>query len=101
MNRALPFSRRAKRSRRSFAGLQKNDEIVSLGGKKVTRDSWLKTFARYGKGDHVPIVVKRDRRTIKAEIILGDPERFDYRIEEKPDATEQQRALRSAWLNAR
>ena len=83
------------------AGLQKNDEIVSLGGKKVTRDSWLKTFARYGKGDHVPIVVKRDRRTIKAEIILGDPERFDYRIEEKPDATEQQRALRSAWLNGK
>ncbi|HEY8413451.1 MAG TPA: PDZ domain-containing protein, partial [Pyrinomonadaceae bacterium] len=71
------------------AGLQKNDEIVSLGGKKVTKDSWLKTFARYEKGDPVPIVVKRDRRTIKAEIVLGEPERFEYRLEEKPDATDQ------------
>ena len=83
------------------AGLQKNDEIVSLGGKKVTKDSWLKTLARYKKGDRVPIVVKRDRRTIKGEIVLGDPERFDYRIEEKANATEQQRALRAAWLNGK
>jgi predicted metalloprotease with PDZ domain len=60
------------------AGLQKNDEIVSLAGKKVTKDSWLKTFARYKTGDRVPVVVKRDRRTIKAEIVLGEPERFEY-----------------------
>jgi predicted metalloprotease with PDZ domain len=83
------------------AGLQKNDEVISLAGKKVTRDSWFKTLARYGKGDRVPIVVKRDRRTIKAEMILGDPERFDYRIEEKTDATDQQHALRAAWLNGK
>jgi predicted metalloprotease with PDZ domain len=83
------------------AGLQKNDRIVSLGGKKVTRDSWLKTLARYKKGDTVPVVVKRDRRTINAEIILGEPERFDYRIEEQPNATDQQRALRAAWLNGK
>jgi predicted metalloprotease with PDZ domain len=83
------------------AGLQKNDEIVSLGGKKVTKDSWLKTFARYKKGDRVPVVVKRDRRTIKAEIVLGEPERFEYRLEEKPDATDQQRRLRAAWLSGK
>jgi predicted metalloprotease with PDZ domain len=81
------------------AGLQKNDVIVSLAGKKVSKDSWLKTLARYKKGDKVPVIVKRDRRTIKGEIILGEPERFDYRIEEKPNATDQQRALRSAWLS--
>lgn len=81
------------------AGLQKNDEIVSLGGKKVTKESWLKTLARFKKGDKVPIVVKRDRRTIKGEMILGEPERFEYRIEEKTDATDLQRALRAAWLS--
>jgi predicted metalloprotease with PDZ domain len=58
-------------------------------------------LAGYKKGDTVPVVVKRDRRTIKAEIILGDPERFDYRIEEKADATDQQRALRAVWLNGK
>ena len=81
------------------AGLQKNDEIVSLGGRKVTKDSWLKTLARYKKGDTVAVVVKRDRRTIKGEIILGEPERFEYTIEEKADATQQQRAIRTAWLS--
>jgi predicted metalloprotease with PDZ domain len=80
------------------AGLQKNDEIVSLAGRKVTKDTWLKTLARYKKGERVPIIVKRDRRTIKGEMILGDPERVEYRIEEKANVTDQQKALRSAWL---
>ena len=67
----------------------------------MTSDSWLKTLARYKTGDAVPIVVKRDRRTIKTSIVLGQPERFDYRIEEKPDATAEQKVLRAAWLNGR
>jgi predicted metalloprotease with PDZ domain len=83
------------------AGLQQRDEIVSLGGKKVTRDSWLKMLARYTTGDSVSFVVKRDRRTIKGAIVLAEPERFDYRIEERSDATDQQRALRAAWLNGK
>jgi hypothetical protein len=32
---------------------------------------------------------------------LGDPDRVEYRIEEKADATDQQKALRSSWLKAR
>ena len=31
----------------------------------------------------MPITVKRDRRTIQATLLLGPPERFEYRIEEK------------------
>jgi len=83
------------------AGLQANDEIVSLAGKAVTRDTWRQTLARFKPGDSVPITVKRDRRTIKASIVLGQPERFDYRIEEKPDATVDQKQLRVAWLSGK
>jgi predicted metalloprotease with PDZ domain len=83
------------------AGLQKNDEIISLGGKKLTKDTWLKTLAHYKKGDSVAIAVKRDRRTIKTSLVLGDPERFEYRIEERADATDQQRVLRAAWLSGK
>jgi hypothetical protein len=43
--------------------------------------------------------VKRDRRTIQATLVLGAPDRFEYRIVEKKDATPQQKALRTAWLN--
>jgi predicted metalloprotease with PDZ domain len=83
------------------AGLQSQDTIVSLGGKDVTKDSWLKTLARYKTGDSVPVVVRRDRRTIKTNIVLGQPERFDYRIEGRSDASAEQKALRAAWLSGK
>ncbi len=79
------------------AGLQAGDEIVSLAGKELTKQ-WLKTLARYKPGDSIPITVKRDRRTIKTTMVLKEPERFDYRIEESPTATSEQKALRIAWL---
>jgi predicted metalloprotease with PDZ domain len=80
------------------AGLQSNDRIVSLGGKEVTNDSWLKTLARFKTGESVPVTVKRDRRTIKTNVVLGQPERFEYSIEEKSDATSEQKILRVMWL---
>jgi len=81
------------------AGLQSGDQIVSLGGKEVTKDAWLKTLARFKTGDSVPVTVKRDRRTIKANIVLGQPERFDYAIEEKKDVSVEQKTLRAKWLS--
>jgi len=80
------------------AGLQEGDEIVSLGKKNVSRENFLVSLARYKQGDRVPVSVKRDRRTIQATLVLGAPERFEYRIEERRDATSQQQALRAAWL---
>lgn len=79
------------------AGLQAGDEIVLFAGKAITKQ-WLKTLAGYKSGDSIPITVKRDRRTIKTNIVLKEPERFDYRIEENPSATTEQKALRIAWL---
>jgi predicted metalloprotease with PDZ domain len=80
------------------AGLQPGDEILSLGRKGVTRENWLASLGRYKQGDRIPISVKRDRRTIQATLLLGAPERFEYRIAEKKDASVEQKALRSAWL---
>jgi predicted metalloprotease with PDZ domain len=60
--------------------------------------AWLKTLARYKAGDSIKIVVKRDRRTINTNLVLQEPERFDYRIEEDRRATAEQKALRNAWL---
>ncbi|HKP80534.1 MAG TPA: PDZ domain-containing protein [Pyrinomonadaceae bacterium] len=80
------------------AGLQSGDQIVSLGGKDVTADTWLKTLAHFKTGDSVPVIVKRDRRTIKTNIVPGQPERFEYSLEEKKDATVEQKTLRAKWL---
>jgi predicted metalloprotease with PDZ domain len=80
------------------AGLQEGDEIVSLGRKSVSRENWLVALARYKQGDRIPITVKRDRRTIQTIIVLREPERFEYRIEERKDVTPNQKALRATWL---
>jgi len=80
------------------AELQQGDEILSLGGKSVTPENWLGSLGRYKQGDRISISVKRDRRTIQATLLLGAPDRFQYRIEEKKEASAAQKALRSAWL---
>ena len=80
------------------AGLQPGDEIVELGRKNVTRENWLLSLSRYKEGDRIPVTVRRDRQTIKTTVIVGAPERFEYRIEEQKDATPQQKVLREAWL---
>jgi predicted metalloprotease with PDZ domain len=83
------------------AGLQGGDEVLSLGGRNIKRENWLLALSRYKEGARIPIVVKRDRRTIRTTLVLGPPERFEYRIEELANATPQQRALREAWLSGR
>ncbi len=80
------------------AGLQSGDEILSLGGRTVTRDGWLAALNQHKQGDRVPITVKRDRRTVETTLVVRGPDRFEYRIEEKKDATAEEKALRSAWL---
>ena len=82
------------------AGLQSGDEIVSFGGKDVVKD-WRKMMARLKPGDSVPVTVKRDRRTITMNVVLGQPERFEYKFEERPDATAAEKALRAAWLSGK
>lgn len=80
------------------AGLEEGDEIVSLNGKNIRRENWLVTLSKFKQGERIPINVKRDRQTIRTAIVLGPPERYEYRIEEMKDATPEQRALRENWL---
>ena len=80
------------------AGLQEDDEIISLGRKDVTRENWLVSLGRYKQGDRVPITVKRNRRTIQTTLLFAAPERFEYRIRERGDPTPEQKTLRAAWL---
>lgn len=80
------------------AGLQEGDEITSLGRKNVSRENFLVSLGRFKQGDRVPITVKRDRRKIETTLLLGAPDRFEYRIEERKGATPEQKALRAVWL---
>ncbi|MFN2515623.1 MAG: M61 family metallopeptidase [Pyrinomonadaceae bacterium] len=80
------------------AGLEAGDQIISLGRRSVRPENWLFSLSRFREGDRVPIAVKRDRRTIQTNLQIGRAERFEYKIDEKRDATPEQKALRQAWL---
>ncbi|MBA2338982.1 MAG: M61 family metallopeptidase [Pyrinomonadaceae bacterium] len=81
------------------AGLNQGDVIISIANLRVTPQTWRSVLNRFKQNQTVPIVVKRDRRTVRAALTLGAPERFDYRIEEAANITPQQRALRTQWLS--
>ena len=83
------------------AGLQAGDEIASLDGRQATKDDWLTTLARHKTGDAVSIIVKRDRKSIKTKIVLSEPDRFEYKIEERMGATPEQKALRAKWFSGK
>ncbi|MCM3871624.1 MAG: PDZ domain-containing protein [Pyrinomonadaceae bacterium] len=80
------------------AGLQVDDEIRTIGGRRVSSREWLETLSRYKQGSRVPVSYKRDGRTLQTTLLVGSPDRFEYRIEDKQDATAGQKALRAAWL---
>jgi predicted metalloprotease with PDZ domain len=82
-------------------GLQEGDVLVSIGGTNVSRENWLSVLNRYKQGDRVPVTVRRFRRTMDLNFVLGEPDSFDYRIEEAANASSQMRALRAAWLEGK
>jgi len=83
------------------ASLERNDVILSIGGEKVTRTTWMTVLNRFKQGARVPVAVQRDRRTLQLSITLKAPDVYIYRIEEKADASAQARALRTAWLDGK
>lgn len=80
------------------AGLEEGDAIVSVANKSVTRETFETALNLFRQGDRVPITVRRDRRNIQTSITLGGPDRYDYRIVKRDDASPQALALRAAWL---
>jgi predicted metalloprotease with PDZ domain len=81
------------------AGLEQGDVLVQVGNQKVTRDNWAQALNGYKLNQRVPVRLRRDRRVINTFIKLAAPYNYDYRVEEKPDATPETRALRAAWMN--
>jgi len=80
------------------AGLQVGDTILSIGDAKVARENWLQIFGRYREGEKANFSVRRQKTMLTLPVTVGQPERVEFRIEEKQDATKEARALRAAWL---
>ena len=93
---ALPTAGAAARS-----GLQQGDQLVSIGGSLVTRANWQAALERYKPGDRVKVQVERFGRNVDVELVIAEPDRFSYRLEDLPDVSAEARRLRASWLSGR
>jgi predicted metalloprotease with PDZ domain len=79
-------------------GLQQGDVLLTIGGSSVSRDNWISVLNRYKQGDRIPVTVRRFRQTVELTIQLGPPEVYDFRIEEIPNPSAEEKAIRAKWL---
>jgi len=82
-------------------GLEQDDELQEVAGRRVNDDSELSTeLARHRPGDRVPIVfVDRSGQTKTATVTLAEDPHLDVVAVDTP--TEAQRAFRERWLTDR
>ena len=85
----------------SRAGLQQDDVISIFGGVKLTPANLTRTVSRYKPGDRVALVVQRGDKTLNLTITMGEPQLFNYRIEEDGNASVEAKAIRAAWLSGK
>lgn len=80
------------------AGLSVGDTITEVNGKTVTAADFRRALSTFKPGDVVNLTYKRDRRTLKAILKVGEPTRFNYRIIANPAATAAQKQLADGWM---
>src|SRR5439155_85922 len=84
------------------AGLHSGDELVSVNGAAVPDwPAFRALLGRWRIGDTVQVAVLRSTGPARASLILTGYDRPVVHIEENPQTTPRQRALREAWIAGR
>ncbi len=80
------------------AGLNVDDEVVAIDQVRVRADGLNLRLEQYKPGDQVSVTVARRDRLIAVPVTLGaDPGR-PWRLEVRPDATDDQKRRVAAWV---
>ncbi|OLC08801.1 MAG: hypothetical protein AUH42_00635 [Gemmatimonadetes bacterium 13_1_40CM_70_11] len=83
------------------AGLHTGDQVAVVNGAPLTTMADFRALlGRLRVGDTVRIEVTRPTGPWRASVVVAGYDRPSVRIEEIPEATERQRALRARWLAA-
>ncbi|MEO6391659.1 MAG: PDZ domain-containing protein [Pyrinomonadaceae bacterium] len=80
------------------AGLSVDDTITEINGKPVTSVDFRQSLSTFKPGDTINLTYKRDRRTLKTGLKVGEPTRFNYQIVANPTATAAQKQLADGWM---
>jgi predicted metalloprotease with PDZ domain len=82
------------------AGIDPQDELIAVGGQRVT-DARLETpLAGLGPGTTVQVLVARDGRLRTLDLVLDANPGDAAKILARADASEGERALCESWLAA-
>ena len=85
------------------AGLARDDEIVSLGGTRVSRAAEVEAITVASKpGDRVPVVFARRGARLSAQLELVENPRIEVVTAEDAGQTltDDQRRFREQWLSS-
>jgi predicted metalloprotease with PDZ domain len=83
------------------AGLHTGDRLAAVNGAPLTTMAAFRALlGRLRVGDTVRVEVTRPAGAWRASVVVPGYDRQSVRIEEIPEATERQRALRARWLTA-
>ena len=84
------------------AGLNVDDEIIAIDGVRVRPgDGLAARLAQYRPGDKIAVLVARRDRLMKLDVTLGaDPGR-PWRLEQAPNATDEQKGRFEALMTGK
>ncbi|HLE96578.1 MAG TPA: PDZ domain-containing protein [Candidatus Thermoplasmatota archaeon] len=83
------------------AGVAPGDELVSLGGFRVTEDALKKRLAELAPGARVRLAVFRRDELVTLDVRLGAPPPEKWKLDKRKGAPAQAKRLRKAWLAPR
>jgi predicted metalloprotease with PDZ domain len=80
------------------AGLNVDDEILAIDDVRVRPEGLAARLEQYRPGDKVHVLVARRDKLTRLDVTLGTDPGRPWRLELRPDATEEQKARVLAWL---
>jgi predicted metalloprotease with PDZ domain len=81
-------------------GLNAGDEILAVGGYRVTPETFTERLLQYAPGDRLDILVARREAIRIVPVTAAGYPGAPWRLEIDPEASEEAAAARAAWLGA-
>jgi predicted metalloprotease with PDZ domain len=82
------------------AGLNVDDEILAIDDFRVRADQLATRLEQYKPDDTVTVLVARREQLLRLDVRLGAEPPRQWRLENDPNATQEQVRLREHWLAA-
>jgi predicted metalloprotease with PDZ domain len=80
------------------AGVNVDDEILAIDDYRVLPDGIENRLKAYRPGEQATLLVARRERLTRLPITVGEKPENRWKLEARPDATEEQKARLAAWL---